>query len=177
MIRTLHECVGRNIVRVQALETSLKTLLPFIRHNEEHCLAGLNERRQQFVRKTLGELAGAFADCNQTPSDEFTTYLAKIVNNRNNLVHHFGQIYGAAAAESVNGCREVIGQLDNQFKEIKELERIANEMLLEILQALRDVTFAGTDTYKDFAALCQELKTALAEANNVNRPKPPSASV
>jgi hypothetical protein len=147
------------------LEASLKTLLPFIKHGEEHCLAGLNERHKQFVRKTLGELVGAFADCNQTPSDEFTTYLAKIVNDRNNLVHHFGQLYGTTAAKGVAGCRQVIEHLDSQFKEIKELERIANEMLLEILRALRDVTFAGTNKHEDFAALCRELETALAAAS------------
>jgi hypothetical protein len=107
MIRTLHERVGRNVIRVQALETSLKALLPLIKHNEEHCLAGLDERRKKFVRKTLGELVGALADSNQTPSDDFTKYLNTIVNDRNNLVHHFRQMYGAAVSESPPAARRL----------------------------------------------------------------------
>jgi hypothetical protein len=165
MIRTLHERVGRNIIRTQALESSLKALLPFIQHNEEHCLAGLNERRKKFIRKTLGELMKGFEASTKSSSEEFSVYLAQIVNDRNILVHHFHEIYGGTAAESITACREVIDRLDHQFNDVKALERIVSEILLEILRALRDITFANTEDYEDFAVLCQKFETALAKIN------------
>lgn len=160
----IHARVGRNVIRAQSLEIGLKTLLPFIDiRGASHCLDGLVDRHGQVAKNTLGQLVEAFLRFVLSDPPNLADAAQKILNDRNNLVHHFHASLGTHTS-TAEGCAWVMNQLDEQFAEIKLFEQLVSGLLLDVLHALRDKTFKGSPGSTDFDALCREFSDALNAA-------------
>lgn len=170
LLGQVHARVGRNVIRVQSLESGLKTLVPFLDlRGAPHCLDGLITRHAQVARNTLGQLAGLFLGSTSIDDPRLSEMIESILKDRNNLVHHFHATLGCQMS-TLEGCARVNAQLDEQFEAIKLLERLVNELLMDVLHALRDITFKGAADYDDFAALCCEFSTALRATGLLDLP-------
>jgi len=163
-IGEIHARVGRNVIRVQSLEIGLKTLLPFIDiRGASHCLDGLAIRRGQVAKNTLGQLVEAFLQHVSSDPSGLAGAAQKILNDRNNLIHHFHSTLGTQTS-TPEGRAWVIAQLDEQFEAIKLFEQLVSGLLLDVLHALRDSTFKNSAGSEDFNALCREFSAALHAA-------------
>lgn len=157
----IHASVGRNLIRGQSLEVGLKTLLPFINIGDApHCLHGLGERHAQLAKTTLGQLVKSFYEVAKCEDGSLQALIERVLNDRNNLVHHFHETLGRDALTR-DGCNRIIAALDDQFEAIKLVEEIVTEILQQLLRAIRDITFQGTPDYEDIASLCAEYEAAL----------------
>jgi hypothetical protein len=164
LVTQIHARVGRNLIRVQSLEVGLKTLVPFLSIGEAmHCLDGLKQRHAQAAKHTLGQLVGSFLEATSSDDPRAKEMVERVLEDRNNLVHHFHSTLGRDSL-TLEGCVRVSGHLDAQFEAIKALEGLVSGLLLDVLHALRDITFTGTADYEDFAALCREYSSALRAA-------------
>lgn len=166
----VHARVGRNVIRVQSLESGLKALVPFLDLGEaSHCLEGLLDRHAQVARNTLGQLVGLFRGSTSSDDPRFAEAVEKILSDRNNLVHHFHATFGPQTS-TAEGCARVSAQLDEPFEAIKLFERLVNGLLLDVLHALRDTTFKDSSEYEEFAALCRDFGSALSAAGLLDVP-------
>ena len=165
LVSEIHGRVGRNVIRVQALERGLKALVPLLDlQGKSHCFDGLEDRSAQSARNTLGQLVGSFLRSTSGDNSGFTETFEKIVTDRNNLVHHFHDLIGTMMSTS-EGCVRAKQQLDEQFELIKLFENLVNALIMEVLHAIRDITFRGTTEHGDFAVLCDRLGAAFHSAN------------
>jgi hypothetical protein len=158
----IHERVGRLVIRVQVLESALKLLVPFIdAQDAPHVLHGLPERGRKVSKQTLGQLMGSLQQ-NVEFSDpaSFEAMTKRVVEDRNNLVHHFHSTLGPLLATD-EGHEEVVNTLDRQFESVRALEQIAHGLMAGILRALRDSSPLNSDSYKDFASICDQFEAAI----------------
>jgi hypothetical protein len=163
-ISEIHARIGRNVIRVQLLEIGLKTLLPFIDiRGASHCLDGLTDRHGQVAKHTLGQLVEAFLRRVSTDPPGLAAAAQKILNDRNNLIHHFHSTLGTRTS-TAEGRAWVMAQLDEQFEAIKLFEQLVSGLLLDVLHALRESTFKDSVGSEDFNALCREFNAALQGA-------------
>ena len=115
LVTQVHERVGRNVVRVQSLESSLKALVPLLDlDGAAHCLDGLADRHMEVSKNTLGQLVGSFLGSVKSDDPRFADSVTKVLNDRNNLVHHFRAIFGNQMS-TVEGCTRVSVQLDEEW--------------------------------------------------------------
>lgn len=84
----------------------------------------------------------------------------QVVEDRNNLVHHFHSTFGPLLATD-EGHEEVLKTLDRQLESIRALEKLVHGLMAGILRALRDIESPGSDGYKEFASLCDQFETAI----------------
>jgi hypothetical protein len=143
--------IGRNIVRVQLLESALIAVLPFL---------GYPGTQDPEEKRTLGLLVGSFRARLIREAPEFGTMLKAIVDDRNALAHEFHQKYGPLL-ETVGGDEELIRILDQQFESIREFEYIVNRLLLAILHDRRD-SAVDPHTFEEFEEICKDFYAALA---------------
>jgi hypothetical protein len=171
LLGQVHARVGRNVIRVQSLEGGLKALVPFLDlQGATHCLDGLADRHAQVAKNTLGQLVKAFLDSSSSDDPEFAKMVEGILRDRNNLVHHFHSIFGPQLL-TPEGCVQASAQLDEQFEAVRRLERLVNELLMDVLHALRDVTFNGAPEYDEFAALCRDFGSAVSAGDPLAPPR------
>lgn len=163
-IGQIHSRVGRNVLRVQSLEIGLKTLLPFIDiRGASHCLDGLLDRQAQIARNTLGQLVETFQRAVSSDPVGLAVAAQKILDDRNNLVHHFHTTLGTHTS-TPEGCAWVMAQLDEQFEAIRSFEELVSGLILNVLHVLRDATFKNSGRFEEFDALCREFSAALHAA-------------
>jgi hypothetical protein len=157
----VHERVGRNVIRVQILEGALKSFVPVVDlQGARHALDGLPERTERALKQTLGQLIGSF-QASLTSSDEaFDHLLSRVVADRNDLVHHFPAKFGSMS-RTEEGHSALLRKLDYQLEEIKSLERLVHGLLLGFLKVLRDNQAAGSEGYRDFASIHDEVESAI----------------
>jgi hypothetical protein len=149
--------IGRNILLYQATEQILKMLLPLMRHeNALHCLDGFENRHAEYSRKTLGQLFRAFRDRSQTDQPLLLEMLlSDLLAKRNDLVHHAG--FDLTTVES---CRKAAAKLNEEHEQASQMKNLSHEILLEVLQALCDITFRGTPEETEFRKLYEQAKAA-----------------
>ena len=157
----VHERVGRNVIRVQFLERALKTFVPFVDlQGAKHALDDLPRRGEKVWKQTLGQLIGSFQDSLTSSDKHFDDLLSRVVADRNDLVHHFPAKYGSLS-RTADGHAELLAKLDRQLEDIKSLESVMHGLLLEFLRILRDTQAAGSDSYRDFASIYDDVESTL----------------
>lgn len=157
----VHQRVGRNVIRVQFLERALKTFVPFVDlQGAKHALDGLPGRAERVRKQTLGQLIGSFQESLTSSNADFDGLLSRVVANRNDLVHHFPAKYGSMS-RTADGHLELLRKLDHQLEEIKSLESLTHGLLLGFLKVLRDNQAAGSESYRDFASIHDQVESAM----------------
>lgn len=90
-IGEMHRRIGRNLLRFQQIEHDLKFLMPYI-HPKAHAdgLDGFKKIRAEVTSRTLGDLIARFLESGKMdPPELFDAELQKLLQSRNDLVHHF----------------------------------------------------------------------------------------
>jgi len=85
--------VGRNVLVYQQIEIGLKAVVPFMRRPQRggQSLDALRAFQRKSRIVTLGTLIRSFSDASTFDPQKFTEHLERIVESRNQLVHHFLQ--------------------------------------------------------------------------------------
>lgn len=116
-IDEMHRRIGRNLLRFQQIEHDLKFLMPYI-HPRAHVdgLDGFSKLKSEITNKTLGDLIVRFVEsCKLDPPELFDAELKKLLQSRNELVHHFTRLpeFDWMSPGTVNVAIEY---LDQQFE-------------------------------------------------------------
>jgi hypothetical protein len=135
VIEELHRRVGRNVLRFQAIELSLKLMLPYI--HPDGAAKGTEAMRKYQVEnvdgQTLGPLLKQFRSSISESVELWERGLFELRSARNQLVHDFYYKFDFAQANSVSAALEY---LDKQYKESEEwfeILRVQSLVLLLIL--------------------------------------------
>lgn len=161
----LQQKIGRNLLNYQVIEQLLKFLISrghasAALHELDDAFA---QNAEAVQHKTMGQLAGQF--CDDFLSDAGNTRAAKgdeakisitfsvrfersadenaalrqvierLVDNRNDLAHHFGTRWDRASKIS---ARKLIGELDKQREQQILVHQALRELVLGLVQGLRD---------------------------------------
>lgn len=135
LVNELHRRIGRNLLRFQEIELSLKLMLPYIHPNGG--AKGADAMREYQAKsidgKSLGLLVGQFKSAMSRTPELWESGLAALLEARNELVHHFYHRFDFAQAGSVNAALEC---LDNQYKQAEEWWQILRVQSLVLLLML-----------------------------------------
>ncbi|WP_116345196.1 hypothetical protein [Cupriavidus taiwanensis] len=146
--------LGRNILLFQQIESGLKFMLPFMHPKGSASGDGAFAKFRDMTKgQTLGQLVDNFQELMRTDADALKQYLKRMVEQRNQLVHHFHEMPGVSLG-TVAGCRAALQVLDEQHREA--------EPFLDMLHAL-GVSLAASmaKDYPELATVYMALKQQL----------------
>ncbi len=150
-IDKIFRLVGTIVLESQRVERNLKLILPFV----DSGAIGLGESLQKLRKQekhSLGKLVGNFVDSSTSDSLDFAQYMARLVSTRNQVVHHFHENFGAQLESGAQ--QEVLTALEQALLDLKNFGNLIEKIVLSVLEALRDTTYAETPEYEQFAAVC-----------------------
>lgn len=114
--------LGRNILLFQQIESGLKFMLPYM--HPKGSASGddaFAKFRDKTKGQTLGQLVENLQESMRADTDTLAQYLKRMVEQRNQLVHHFHEMPGVSLL-TVAGCRAAIQVLDEQHREAEPLQ-------------------------------------------------------
>lgn len=147
--------VGAIVLASQDAEGYLKVALPFLKSGDPGLGAAL-KRAEKIRRQTLGQLTGMFVEASSSDSPDFPGYLERVVEARNQVVHHFNEIYGPKIASGA--AEEVVAALEAKLDALRGWRAATEQLALAVLEALRDNTFRHTPQYEQMVAICDSLR-------------------
>jgi hypothetical protein len=148
LINEVNRKIGRNLLRFQQIEASLKLILPYIHPDgSSKGLEAFGKYREKVTSKTLGSLIGEFDESFEIPAGFFDQKLEKLVEARNQLVHHFFQLTRVDPS-GPSGIGEILIYLDTQFKEAEELYEFMRHQSLAVLLAILDSSSVNNAEFK-----------------------------
>ncbi|PTR32871.1 hypothetical protein C8J98_10480 [Luteibacter sp. OK325] len=159
--------VGAIVLCSQEIERLFKFVAPFMREHDG-ALGTILKEHQALAKKTLGVVAGQFVEAMSGETELFKQYIQELVTERNKIVHHFGENYGALLAAEKHA--EVMAGLRKQHERSLSLLRLLQELALAIAVALRDTIYWNTAEEADFAAVCESFRDSLASPKGKRRP-------
>ena len=151
--------VGAIVLVSQDAERYLKLALPFVKSHDPSLGAAL-KRAEKLKRRTLGELTGKFVDASTSDSLDFAQHMAYLVDARNQVAHHFNETYGEQI--SAGAHQDVLGSLRTLLANLKSYRSVLEQVVLTVLEALRDVTFRDTPEYSQISELCDSFRSRVA---------------
>ena len=151
--------VGAIVLVSQDAERYLKLALPFVK-SEDPSLGAALKRAEKLKRRTLGELTGKFVEASTSDSLDFTAHLAHLVAARNQVVHHFNETYGAQISSGAH--QDVLRSLEALLANLKSYRAALEQIVLAVLDGLRDITFRNTPEYHQFSELCASFRSRVA---------------
>lgn len=157
--KRLLQLVGEIVLTSQEIEHCLKVTLPFVK-SKDASLGAAIIRHEKLKKRSLGELAKILTKSSSSDSLGFEQYLEKLVNSRNQIVHHFHDTYGPKIAAGRH--KEVIASLETQLEDLRNCRAEMQKMALFVIEALRDITFHGTPEYDQMAAACESFRQRVA---------------
>lgn len=145
-------------MRYQQIEFFLKHALPYIHPDgSKQGDEAFRKYRDAIGSKTLGLLINELHDCDGIPEGYIRNELAKVIADRNELVHHLFQRPGIDPL-SASVVEETIRYLDRQYEQAEELYRFAHTQSLAVLLAELS-THAHNNA--EYAAYYEQLKALL----------------
>jgi hypothetical protein len=131
----LHRRLGRNLLRFQEIELSLKLMLPYI--HPDGGAKGAKAMREYQARnvdgKSLGLLVEQFKSAISGTPELWESGLAALLEARNELVHHFYHRFDFVQPDSV---QKAIEYLDAQYREADEWWQVLRVQSLVLLLVL-----------------------------------------
>lgn len=134
-IDEVHRRIGRNLLRFQGIEQSLRFLLPYC-HPEGGAKGAdaMREYREQHVSgKSLGLLIAQFKASITCTPDHLDSGLARVLASRNELAHEF---YVKFDFTSPNAVTDALEYLDQQYQDAEEWAEIFRTQSLILLRIL-----------------------------------------
>jgi hypothetical protein len=159
--------VGRNILFFGQVEKGLKILLPYIvLKAHQKGIESFKEYPEKVKSKTLGNLINAYhMSHDYDPEDlgeEFKKDFKKLLDDRNNLVHHFGGTEGIKILDTEAGCKKVIAQLDIQYQEATSFYKEITLNVFCVIMLLRE---AYPEYKQKFEPIYQQLRAEIANSD------------
>ena len=151
--------VGAIVLVSQDAERYLKVALPFVKSNDPSLGAAL-KRAEKLKKRTLGELTGKLVVASTSDSLDFAQHMVYLVAARNQVVHHFNETYGAQIASGSH--QDVFNSLETLLANLKSYRAVLEQVVLTVLEALRDVTFRDTPEYSQISELCDSFRSRVA---------------
>jgi len=158
--RRIIYAVGISVLTSQEIERHLKFLIPFV-SSDNPALDSIVAVHAKLAKKSLGEVAGQFADAGSGDVEAFKSYVKQIVGERNEIVHHFQDRFGGLLAEAK--YQEVLGALHSHHQRALQLLHVLREFALVIAETMRDSIFASTPEYAEIAKLCEGARASLTK--------------
>lgn len=149
---------GAIVLCCQQIELLLKYIVPHLAQGDSN-LSSVLLRHAKLERRPLGDVAGKFVEGLEGDAEHLRAYVQRVVDRRNELVHHFTQRYGDLLRAGNHG--QVLGVLRQQHEDAVGLMRLLSELAVHLSEALRDTTFAGTDEYAEFSEVCAQARASL----------------
>jgi hypothetical protein len=150
--------VGAFVLQTQQIEHVFKFLLPMM-NSDDPSLGAILKRQASLSKKTLGTLAGEFINGSAGETDALEAYVRQLVADRNEVVHHFNERFGALIeAEEYD---DVLTQLRDRRERASTLGRALRACAFAVTEALRDGAFSGTEQCEEMADLCRQLRASL----------------
>jgi hypothetical protein len=160
-IAEVHRRVGRNVIRVQRLESALKALVPYLDiQGAANCLDGLDARAARTANQTLGQLIKSFRNSFSSESPEIRRDLESILADRNDLVHQFHKTYGSLW-RGIDGRVATIAKLDAQFEMVSRFEQVVLDLLVQIFRIFRDCQDSNSDAFRAFEEIHRQVESEL----------------
>lgn len=134
LVTELQRKLGRNLLRFQEIEFSLKFMMPYI-HPTAHAngLDSFKAMREELADKPLGMVIERFRESVWTDApDILFQELDRVLAARNELVHHFFQLPGIDFL-TLEGVRKAIHYLDEQFRSVETLHGIVRSQSAAVL--------------------------------------------
>jgi hypothetical protein len=127
--------VGLYILQCQELERLLKGIVPLM-SNEDPSVTGLMDRARALKKQSLGLVAGKFMERASGDIEDFKGYVGKIVDDRNEVVHHFSERLGPLLESGMHD--ELFAELRRQHTAAAAFSRALRELASAIQAALCD---------------------------------------
>ena len=145
------ELIGAIVLSTQDAETYLKAILPFT-DSKDPSITGAMSHHEKIKKRTFGDLIERFVDASRSDSDSFQQHLVRLVDHRNQIVHHFGEIYGEQLRSG--NSQQVVDSLRVVLANVDAFRSALEQAALHLFEAVRDITFVGTPEYQKFDDLC-----------------------
>jgi hypothetical protein len=131
--------IGRNILVFQQIEKSLKIIIPFISHPTapQKDIDDIRKQTESVKLQTLGSLVNSFLKSTFYDVNDFAESLKNIVDERNQLVHHFGDKPGLNVLNTEEGCKNCLARLEAQYQEAISFYKTIELVLFSYLVLLR----------------------------------------
>jgi hypothetical protein len=126
--------VGLYVLQCEELEQLLKGLTPFM-DSSDASVAGILARSAALKKKTLGIVARQFLNGVSGDAGDFKRYLAKIIEERNEVVHHFSERFGPLLAAGRQ--EEIFSDLKRRHREAAALSQALREMASQLGELLQ----------------------------------------
>ena len=151
--------VGSIVLVSQDVERYLKHVLPYMGNGEPTVSAQI-ARHEKLKKRMLGLLVGELVDSTTSDSLDFSQHMARLVHTRNQVVHHFNETYAQQLSSGSVG--EVADSLRTILANLTSFRSVTEQMMLIVLEGLRDVTFANTPEQDQMAEICSTFRQRLA---------------
>jgi hypothetical protein len=150
--------LGRNFLLFQQIEAGLKLTLPYMHaKGSARGDVAFARFREKTKGQTLGKLVQDLQESMTADNDNLALYLERMVEQRNQLVHHFFEIPGVSLSTAA-GCRAAIHVLDEQHSEARALQDLVHALGVSLGAALTKATFKDD---AELVAACTALKQQL----------------
>lgn len=173
MVDELYRRIGRNLLRFQAIEQSLRFMLPYI-HPDGGAKGAdaMREYQDRYVSaKPLGILIDQFRSSISGAPEFWSHGLANLLAARNELVHQF---YSRFDFLSSNSIGEALAYLDQQLKDTEEWTSIIRTQSLVLLLILIETKPALAT---EFGAYREKLLEQLPPSLEIVVPSSPDRTV
>jgi hypothetical protein len=150
--------VGAFVLQTQKIEHLFKFLLPMM-NSDDPSLGAILKRQASLSKKTLGTLAEQFVNASTGKTDALEAYVRQLVDDRNEVVHHFTERFGALIG--TEKYDDVLTQLRDRRERASALGRVLRASAFAVTEALRHGAFSGTEKYEEMADLCRQLRASL----------------
>lgn len=147
--------IGVFVLQSQEMEHLFKFLIAMMGGGDPSLSAKLSVAAA-IEKRSLGQLLDPLVDRFTGDIEPLKTHIKRVVDERNEVVHHFSKRFGPLMAEG--RYEAILQELKNRRERAEELVFIFRELALEILETLRDTTYVDTDEYQEFATLCAKLR-------------------
>ena len=155
----LLELIGAVVLSTQDAERCLKAILPFT-DSDDPSIAGALMRHEKLKKRTLGDLVGRFVSKAHSKSDGLERHLASLVDRRNEIVHHFSDVYGQQLRDG--DSKQVIATLRLLLADINAFRHALEQVVLLQFEAIRDTAFIGTPEHKEMDDICSTFRLRVA---------------
>jgi hypothetical protein len=150
--------IGVIVLCSQEIERQFKFLVP-LTNSDDPSLGAILKRHKNLSRRSLGEVAGQFTQAATGDVDHLKVWIKHIVDQRNNLIHHFSDTYRTLLNE--HKLDEILVHLKKQHREALGLLNVLQEISLAVAEGMHGSTFLGTEQFDDMAALCEQAREQL----------------
>ncbi|WP_413626023.1 hypothetical protein [Luteibacter sp. Lutesp34] len=148
--------VGAYVIQAQELEHLLKFLLPMT-DEADPSLKAVIGRSAALSKKPMGVVAQAFVKSCPGDIAALQEHFAKIISDRNEIVHHFSARFGPLL--NAKQFEEILREFKRRHRQVKDLIQTLRPMALKVVEVLRDGPYAGTDQYEEFARVFLALQS------------------